>query len=136
MSNATDDMDYANSGLQEKFRKADEELWEKQKKSLTSHKDGRRLQKDEVLEIGKGGFFEGTIDADDDAVLIMSKRTLLNRIAQAEREAHKNVDRFEVIDDTGRAYTKHNISVKLDYQDDGKTLKVFVEQLQKTSEDV
>jgi hypothetical protein len=42
------------------------------------------------------------------------------------------VDRFEVIDETGRAYVKGSIhgspvKVQLDYQDDGRTLKVFVE---------
>lgn len=49
-----------------------------------------------------------------------------------EREAEK-VDRFEVIDETGRAYVKGSIygspvSIDLSYQDDGKTLKVFVNQ--------
>lgn len=42
------------------------------------------------------------------------------------------VDRIEVIDETGRAYVRGSIygspvTVKLDYQDDGRTLKVFVE---------
>ena len=34
--------------------------------------------------------------------------------------------RFEVIDDTGRAYVKYRCSIELSYQDDGKTLKIFV----------
>lgn len=43
----------------------------------------------------------------------------------------EKVDRFEVIDDTGRAYVKGSIygspiKVDLSYQDDGKTLKAFV----------
>lgn len=43
------------------------------------------------------------------------------------------VDRLEVIDETGRAYVKGSIykspvSVDLSYQDDGKTLKVFVKE--------
>lgn len=42
-----------------------------------------------------------------------------------------NVDRIEVIDDTGRAYVKGSmygtpVTVDLSIQDDGKTLKVFV----------
>ena len=42
------------------------------------------------------------------------------------------IDRFEVIDDTGRAYVKGSIygtpvRIEQSYQDDGKTLKVFVE---------
>lgn len=41
------------------------------------------------------------------------------------------VDRFEVIDDEGRAYVKGSIygtpvRVELSLQDDGRTLKVFV----------
>jgi hypothetical protein len=36
------------------------------------------------------------------------------------------VTRFEVIDETGRAYVKYDNSFELSYQDDGKTLKVFV----------
>lgn len=38
-----------------------------------------------------------------------------------------NVNRVEVIDNTGRKYVKYNVeNVELDVQDDGKTLKVFV----------
>lgn len=36
------------------------------------------------------------------------------------------VARFEVIDETGRAMVKYGVSVKLSYQDDGRTLKVFL----------
>lgn len=41
-------------------------------------------------------------------------------------------DRFEVIDETGRAYVKGSIygspvKIQLSYQDDGRTLKVFVD---------
>ena len=36
------------------------------------------------------------------------------------------VTRFEVIDETGRVIVKHGVSVELSYQDDGKTLKVFL----------
>jgi hypothetical protein len=51
--------------------------------------------------------------------------------ARQVREAPEKVDRFEVIDDTGRAYVKGSIygtpvKVELSYQDDGRTLKVFV----------
>ncbi len=38
----------------------------------------------------------------------------------------EKVTRFEVIDGTGRAYVKYGVSVALDLQDDGRTLKVFV----------
>ena len=47
-----------------------------------------------------------------------------------ELEAMKGVTRFEVIDDTGRAYVKYlkdNEGVKFSLQDDDRTLKVFVD---------
>lgn len=48
----------------------------------------------------------------------------------------EDVDRFEVIDDTGRAYVKGSIygtpvKVELSYQNDGRTLKVFVAAIEK-----
>jgi hypothetical protein len=53
--------------------------------------------------------------------------------AQAKREElqrMKGVTRFEVIDDTGRAYTKYlkdGERVKYSLQDDDRTLKVFID---------
>ena len=44
---------------------------------------------------------------------------------------NSKVTRFEVIDEKGRAYTKHNCKIELSYQDDGRTLKVFVNSLNK-----
>lgn len=41
------------------------------------------------------------------------------------------VTRFEVIDENGRAYTEHYCKVELSYQDDGRTLKVFIKPLDK-----
>ena len=44
----------------------------------------------------------------------------------------KRVNRFEVIDDTGRAYTKYlkdGERVKYELQDDDRTLKVFINKL-------
>lgn len=41
---------------------------------------------------------------------------------------HDIVNRFEVIDENGRSYSKHNIKIDLSYQDEGKTLKVFVKK--------
>lgn len=40
---------------------------------------------------------------------------------------YSSIDRVEVIDENGRSYTNSNVtSVKLDLQDSGKTLKVFI----------
>ena len=36
------------------------------------------------------------------------------------------VNRFEVIDETGRAYVAEGVSIELSYQDQGRTLKAFV----------
>ena len=47
-----------------------------------------------------------------------------------ELQAMKNVTRFEVIDETGRGYVKYlkdDEFVWLSYQDDGQTLKVFID---------
>lgn len=38
----------------------------------------------------------------------------------------KSVTRFEVIDASGRVLTRHDIVAELSYQDDGRTLKVFL----------
>jgi len=40
----------------------------------------------------------------------------------------EGVSRLEVIDETGRAYSKWGVSVELSYQDKNKTLKVFVKK--------
>lgn len=43
-------------------------------------------------------------------------------------EDFKNVTRVEVIDNRGRAYTKYHVTdVRLDLQDNSRTLKLFVE---------
>jgi vacuolar-type H+-ATPase subunit E/Vma4 len=41
------------------------------------------------------------------------------------------VTRLEVIDSEGRIYVKHDVSVELSYQDDNRTLKIFVSERQK-----
>jgi hypothetical protein len=41
------------------------------------------------------------------------------------------VTRFEVIDESGRVYTKRKCKVELSYQDDDTTLKVFINSLNK-----
>lgn len=45
---------------------------------------------------------------------------------------NSKLTRFEVIDENnGRAYTQRNCNVELSYQDDGRTLKVFIKPLKK-----
>jgi hypothetical protein len=50
---------------------------------------------------------------------------------QEDMAKDQTVTRFEVIDENGRAYTEHYCNVELSYQDDGRTLKVFVKSLNK-----
>jgi hypothetical protein len=54
---------------------------------------------------------------------------------QEDMAKDQTVTRFEVIDENGRAYTEHYCNVELSYQDDGRTLKVFVKQLNKQDND-
>ena len=43
-----------------------------------------------------------------------------------ENNNTSKITRVEVVDETGRVYSKWDCSVELSYQDDGRTLKVFV----------
>jgi hypothetical protein len=45
---------------------------------------------------------------------------------QEDMADNSKVKRFEVIDENGRMYTKHNCTIELSYQDDRRTLKVFI----------
>lgn len=45
---------------------------------------------------------------------------------ETERVTNYRLTRLEVIDESGRAYSRHGVSLTLSYQDDGRTLKVFV----------
>jgi len=47
---------------------------------------------------------------------------------------HPSLARIEVIDETGRAYVRRGVSVTLSYQDDGRTLKVFVKEKAKKND--
>lgn len=41
-------------------------------------------------------------------------------------ETFKNVTRFEVIDESGRALVRYGIKIELSLQDETRTLKVFL----------
>ena len=41
----------------------------------------------------------------------------------------KTINRFELIDETGRVIVKYGVSVELLYQDDGRTLKVVLRDM-------
>jgi hypothetical protein len=61
------------------------------------------------------------------------KGSFIHGYTQCQEDMVKDqtVTRVEVIDEYGRRYTKHNCKVELSYQDDGKTLKVFINSLNK-----
>lgn len=42
------------------------------------------------------------------------------------RAGHDKVTRIEVIDEMGRVYVRRGVTVEISYQDEGRTLKVFV----------
>jgi predicted RNA-binding Zn-ribbon protein involved in translation (DUF1610 family) len=46
--------------------------------------------------------------------------------AYEHEDTVKEVNRFEVIDENGRSYVKYDCALELSYQDDGKTLKIFI----------
>lgn len=48
--------------------------------------------------------------------------------ASSPTEGWQKVTRFEVIDASGRTFTAWGCAVELSYQDDGRTLKVFVSE--------
>jgi len=50
---------------------------------------------------------------------------------QEDMAKDQTLTRFEVIDEYGRAYSDHYCKVELSYQDDGRTLKVFIKPLNK-----
>lgn len=49
-----------------------------------------------------------------------------NQELQKDMADKIKVTRFEVIDENGRAYTQKDCNVELSYQDDSRTLKVFI----------
>ena len=74
----------------------------------------------------------------NESVLLIQIKVLLDRLVDRETslqnnkkdvECHNNeITRFEVIDNDGRSYVRHNLNfITLSYQDNGKTLKVFLE---------
>ena len=51
------------------------------------------------------------------------------KVSADRRIRDKNINRFELIDETGRVVVKYGVSVELLYQDDGRTLKVVLRDI-------
>lgn len=47
---------------------------------------------------------------------------------QSDMLHDQTVTRFEVIDENGRVYSQWSCKIELSYQDDGRTLKVFIKK--------
>jgi hypothetical protein len=79
--------------------------------------------------------FRGLDDViEDKDILHFYKGLIRETILMYAQELHypvENVTRFEVIDHTkemlGRTYVKYGVQVELSFQDNGQTLKVFVD---------
>jgi hypothetical protein len=56
-------------------------------------------------------------------------------IEQAKEDDTSKVTRLEVIDTNGIVYQKWNCNVELSYQDDDRTLKVFIKPINKQDND-
>jgi hypothetical protein len=54
---------------------------------------------------------------------------VVNNTIPDRRIRDKTINRFEVIDETGRVIVKYGVSVELLYQDDGRTLKVVLRDM-------
>lgn len=90
----------------------------------------------EIDELVKDAYLAGwhdTAPTYENPEIAKSADQIMHLITEQTRKAEQ-VDRIEVIDETGRVYVKGSIygtpvKVELDYQDEGRTLKVFVEAL-------
>lgn len=64
------------------------------------------------------------------SISTIGKELFVKGYTQCQEDMTNNVKvtRFEVIDESGRVCTRHNCKVELSYQDDGRTLKVFLSE--------
>lgn len=89
-----------------------------------------KQQAEQIIE----GNFKGLEDfIKDKDILKFYNDLIIESIEYYAQQIHyptEKVTRFEVIDHTkemlGRAYVKYGVDIELSFQDDGKTLKVFV----------
>jgi hypothetical protein len=82
--------------------------------------------KEEIAK--KHGVLSGKDSEFDDAIL-KAMQEYANQ-CQEDMPDNSKLTRFEVIDENGRVYTKHNCTIELSYQDDSRTLKVFIKNKQ------
>ena len=68
-----------------------------------------------------------------DAKREVLRRAMERHITEGLSLPPSQVTRFEVIYEGTRAYVMHGVKVELSYQDEGRTLKVFVEPREQKS---
>lgn len=64
----------------------------------------------------------------------IAKEVFIDLYNMFQKDDNSKVTRLEVIDEKGRLLTKWDCSVELSYQDDNRTLKIFVKSKDKTNE--
>ena len=73
------------------------------------------------------------IDYEKDSVniaanLVASVASQALSIIQELQNKNKELTRLEVIDESGRVYVNNNCKMELSYQDEGRTLKIFLKK--------
>lgn len=125
------------------------------RKTIEAERERDALRAD--IRTAIGGYFDVDIDEpdpDNDIELDQARRALKAVLAILDREPGReepdpccpectedqswrleemtDVTRFEIIDQTGRRLVLNDVTdVRLDYQDDGRTLKVFLRDVEK-----
>lgn len=99
----------------------EDEEWSAHIKMLNEWQNPERLLRDLIQYARSGPFYPAD----------MHVNLIEQYLVQRDQQRLSAVDRFEVIDETRRAYVKGSIygspvKVELSYQNDGKTLKAFV----------
>ena len=80
------------------------------------------------------GIHNGRKAQAEEAMLVIQELQNKNKELEAQHEAetmyyeskNENLTRLEVIDESGRVYINNNCKMELSYQDEGRTLKIFV----------
>jgi hypothetical protein len=89
--------------------------------------------KEEIKQLAQEVHYESQNQGLDENGCFNQYQGFIKGYTQCQQDMAKDqtVTRFEVIDENGRAYTRPYCKVELSYQDDGRTLKVFINSLNK-----
>jgi hypothetical protein len=85
------------------------------------------LKNEPIIVITEDGFeYKGELIKDSGEVYRLFKKYLEQHSYQEEISDEEIVNRLEIIDKQGRQYVQWDCSIELSYQDNGRTLKIFV----------